>query len=399
MLRKDLPTVEVTIDERYSQGENLGIDLISNVKNPAVKIKGTAFSNQDHSKYCFSDELKYRIGAPALVPDDIYRNDEDGEYFIRFTVDKIEQLAKKFMSELPTKGNRIFNLEHGSELIDSYILEAILADTESKVAMINESYGVDVPLGTFFIVQQFNDKNKFNELVSNGQIGFSIEGFLGMELIDENKLNKSKMNINSKLTQMKKKQKFVGTKRTFKSASKRKFEDVIQNDDLILVVDDLMEGEQVVVIEDVTEGPIDGFTGEVDVVVEGIKETVIIEGGVITEIVKDEMPADMPTEEMPAEAEMEAAPASEEIPTEESVNEKEMQEPVTEEMPTEESTTEPAGDVTAKFDEVYSMIADIKAELEALKNPAMPATEEEVAMRKNFTSALITFNQKFSSED
>ena len=132
MLRKDLPTVEVTIDERYSQGENLGIDLISNVKNPAVKIKGTAFSNQDHSKYCFSDELKYRIGAPALVPDDIYRNDEDGEYFIRFTVDKIEQLAKKFMSELPTKGNRIFNLEHGSELIDSYILEAILENEMKK---------------------------------------------------------------------------------------------------------------------------------------------------------------------------------------------------------------------------------------------------------------------------
>ena len=170
------------------------------------------------------------------------------------------------MSELPSKGNRIFNLEHGDEIIDSYILEAILADTESKVNMIKESYGVDVPEGTFFIVQQFNNKNKFEEIVSKGQLGFSIEGFLGMELIDnEKQIKQSKMNKNSKLTKMKRKQKFVGTKRTFKSASKRKLEEVLENDEVIVIVDDLTEGAEAVVVEDVTDGPIEDFTGEVDV--------------------------------------------------------------------------------------------------------------------------------------
>lgn len=377
MLRKNLPTFEVSIDEIHSEGENLGIDLISNVKTPAVKIKGVAFSNNDHFKYCFSDEKKFRIAAPALIPDDIYRNDEDGEYFIRFTREKIEQLAKKFMSELPSKGNRVFNLEHGDEIIDSYILEAILADTESKVNMIKESYGVDVPEGTFFIVQQFNNKNKFEEIVSKGQLGFSIEGFLGMELIDNKKqLKESKMNKNSKLTKMKRKQKFVGTKRTFKSASKRKLEEVLENEEVIVIVDDLTEGAEVVVVEDVTDGPIENFTGEVDVEVEGVMETLIIEEGVVTEIVVEET-----TEEV-------------EMESEEKVVEEEMQEEVVEEEIQEEVVEEPAMDVTAKFDEVYTMIAELKAELEALKTPAV--TEEEVVMRKNFSAALITFNQKFS---
>jgi hypothetical protein len=383
MLRKDIPTLEVSIDERYSEGENLGIDLISNVKNPAVKIKGKAFSNQEHSKYCFSDSKKFRIAAPALVPDDIYRNDEDGEYFIRFTPEKIEELAKKFMSQLPNKNGSVFNLEHGNEMIDSFILEAILADTESKVNMIEESFGVIVPKGTFFVVQQFNDKHKFEELVSKGQIGFSIEGFLGMELIDnKNQIKQSKMKKESKLTKMKRKQKFVGVKRTFKSASKRKFEEVIENEEIIVIVDELVEGAEAVVVEDVTEGPIENFTGEVEVVVEGVTETLIIEEGVVTEIVVEEA-----TEEVAMETE------EEEMYTEEEKKEEEMEEEKEEEMEENES---PSVDVNAKFEEVYSIIAELKAELDSMKNPTI---EEEVIMKKNFSSALITFNQKFSDED
>lgn len=394
MLRKNLPTFEVSIDEVHSDGENLGIDLISNVKTPAVKIKGVAFSNNEHFKYCFSDEKKFRIAAPALIPDDIYRNDEDGEYFIRFTREKIEQLAKKFMSELPSKGNRIFNLEHGDEIIDSYILEAILADTESKVNMIKESYGVDVPEGTFFIVQQFNNKNKFEEIVSKGQLGFSIEGFLGMELIDnEKQIKQSKMNKNSKLTKMKRKQKFVGTKRTFKSASKRKLEEVLENDEVIVIVDDLTEGAEAVVVEDVTDGPIENFTGEIDVEVGGVMETLIIENGVVTEIVAEE-----PAQEVIEETEM----ASETAPEMEVKEETEMEvaEEVIEEVKEDvmqEDVVEPSMDMAAKFDEVYAMIADIKSELESLKTPAV--TDEEVVMRKNFSAALITFNQKFSDNN
>jgi len=425
MLRKDIPTVEVSIDERYSDGEDLGIDLISNVKNPAVKIKGVAFkthlstkdanlhpncrckvvngiikSEIDACDYCqsldgqeylefnatkkisFVDNKKYRIAAPALVPDDIYRNDEDGEYFIRFTKEKIEQLAKKFMSQLPSKGDRVFNLEHGNEIIDSYILEAILADDESKVEMIKNSYGVEVPMGTFFIVQQFNNIEKFNELVSKDQMGFSIEGYLGMELIDNNKIKQSKMNKNSKLTKMKRKQKFVGVKRTFKSASKRKLEEVIETEELIIIVDELQEGAEVVVVEDVTAGPVEDFTGEVDVIVDGVAETLIIESGVVTEIVVEETTEEVAMEtEKEEEVVMETEKEEEVVmETEDEVKEEEMQEP-----------TEEGVDYTAKFDEIYNMIADLKAELDLLKAPKT----EEVVMKKNFSTALMSFNQKF----
>lgn len=207
MLKDNTPTFEVTIDDAYSEGENLGIDLISYVKNPAVIIKGHAFSRVDKKKLEFADTKKYRIAAPALVPGDIYRNDEEGEYYLRFTEQKIEQLAKKFMKNLTSRKNGVFNLEHSNEMIDSYILESILADSDAKVKMIAEEYGVKVPKGTFFLVSQFNNKQMFEDIVANDQIGYSIEGFLGMELadyFDKNKkqLNKNEMNKNSKPTKM-----------------------------------------------------------------------------------------------------------------------------------------------------------------------------------------------------
>jgi hypothetical protein len=503
MLKRDIPTVEVSIDERYSQGEDLGIDLISNVSNPAVKIKGVAFeshlifadSYNDYPKaasenakialrwaeengwgscgtpvgkaranqlakgesisrdtiarmaaferhrqnsnkelgdgcgrlmwlawggdegiawaqrklkqidkekmtfrnVCFTDNKKYRIAAPVLVPDDIYRNDEDGEYFIRFTPQKIEELAKKFMSQLPNKNGSVFNLEHGDEMIDSFILEAILADTDSKINMIEESFGVIVPKGTFFVVQQFNDKDKFEELVSKGQIGFSIEGFLGMELIDnKNQLKQSKMNKNSKLTKMKKKQKFVGVKRTFKSASKRKLEEIIQDEELIVIADELVEGAEVVIVEDVTEGAIEDFTGEVEVTVEGVNETLIIEEGVITEIVVEEteMESEEEKEEYSEEKEEEMESKEEELETEEKEEMQEGVNPEAEEV-SNDVMTEVMNVINPKFEEIYTMIAEIKAELDSMKTPS---TEEEVAMKKNFSTALITFNKKFSDE-
>jgi hypothetical protein len=371
MLKKDIIHYQVEIDPEYSEGgEDLGIDLISNVKSPAVKIKGMAFSNQEHKKLTFADSKKYRIAAPALVPDDIYRNDEDGEYFLRFTPEIIEKLAKKFMSQLNKRNGGVFNLEHGNEMVDSYILEAILADDDAKVQMIKDSYGVEVPKGTFFIVQQFNDKQKFEQLVANSQTGFSIEGFLGMTLIEEPKQNKLKF----KIQKMKRKQKFVGTKRVFRSASKRKLEEVIENDEIIVVVEEVIEGSEVVVIEDVTAGPIEDFSGEVDVVVDGVAETLIIEEGVITEIVVEDAAVDNPTEmEEEKEETLEIEGKEEEM---EETNEKEVV------------------DYTAKFEEVYEMIAEIKAQLEEM-NPIEEEKEGEKVFKKNFSDALIRFNQKF----
>ena len=64
-MTKDLPIYKITIDDEYSDGENLGIEMIAFTKLPAIKVKGMAFSAE--KKMIFTDNLKYRITAPAMM--------------------------------------------------------------------------------------------------------------------------------------------------------------------------------------------------------------------------------------------------------------------------------------------------------------------------------------------
>ena len=95
-----LPTYKITIDEAYNDGEQpLGVDAIAFTSNPAVLVKGVAFKSQ--AKSHFADEKKYRITAPAMIPMDIYRNDDDmGEYYVQFTETEIDTIFKEFMLNL-----------------------------------------------------------------------------------------------------------------------------------------------------------------------------------------------------------------------------------------------------------------------------------------------------------
>ncbi len=73
MASKNIPTYKITIDPEYAEdGQDLGIEQIAFTATPAIKVKGMAFSSQAKPLF-FSDELKYRITAPALIPMEIYR--------------------------------------------------------------------------------------------------------------------------------------------------------------------------------------------------------------------------------------------------------------------------------------------------------------------------------------
>ena len=190
---KELPKYKITIDEEYANGEDLGIDMIAFTSKPAIKVKGMFFTNNEIriSQQKFSDDLKMRIAAPALVPMDIYRDDrkEGGEeYYVEFTAEEIEKIYHKFMSTIQNKD--LFNIEHNVENnVPAYVLEVMLADTKNKIKFIKDEYGIDVVLGTMFLVSQITDKEYFNKLVENDQTGFSIEGFLGIKLSEIKQIN------------------------------------------------------------------------------------------------------------------------------------------------------------------------------------------------------------------
>ena len=187
---KDLPIYKITIDPEYSDGEDLGIEQIAFTDSPAVKVKGMAFSNVE--KRFFSDNLKYRVTAPAMIPMEIYRRDDEaGDYFVSFDEQTIEQIYVKFMRDLQNRN--VFNLEHDKEQsVPAYILEAWIVENPKQDKAFT-TYNIDVPKGTLMLTAQVTDKDYYSELVKNEQVGFSIEGFLGMKLSKH--INRYNMNF------------------------------------------------------------------------------------------------------------------------------------------------------------------------------------------------------------
>lgn len=177
---EELPTYKITIDEEYNDGtEPLGIDAIAFTSNPAVMVKGVAFSSQ--KKLAFADDKKYRITAPAMIPMEIYRRDDEmGEYYVEFTEQEIDTIFKDFMQDLNNKD--LFNLEHeGEKIVPAYLLEAWLVDNP-ETDKAKTKFGIEVPKGTLMVTAQVTDTDYYNSLVENNAVGFSIEGFLGLKL-------------------------------------------------------------------------------------------------------------------------------------------------------------------------------------------------------------------------
>jgi len=178
-----LPTYKITIDEAYNDGtEPLGVDAIAFTSNPAVLVKGVAFKSQEKSH--FADEKKYRITAPAMIPMDIYRRDDEmGEYYVQFSEQEIDTIFKDFMLNLNNRN--LFNLEHeGDQIVPAYILEAWLVDNP-EADKAKSTFGISVPKGTLMVTAQITDTDYYNKLVEAGQVGFSIEGFLGLKLSNQ----------------------------------------------------------------------------------------------------------------------------------------------------------------------------------------------------------------------
>jgi hypothetical protein len=185
-MKEELPLYKITIDEEYSEGEELGIDMIAFTSKPAVMVKGMAFKAVEN--FFFKDEPKMRIVAPAMIPMNIYRNDEGEEYYVQFTEQEIENIYSKFMQDL--NNQNLFNLEHTDKKVPAYILEAWIVDSPKEDKSFS-TYGIEVPKGTLMLTAQITDKEYYQKLVDKDQVGFSIEGFLGLKL--SNQLNKLSM--------------------------------------------------------------------------------------------------------------------------------------------------------------------------------------------------------------
>ena len=396
---KDLPKYKITIDEEYGDGEKLGIDKIAHTATPAIKIKGVAFkaaeihpncrceiidgeliTEPDACDYClemkskefnfkavksygFADELKMRIAAPLMVPGEIYRSDEvDGEHYVEFTVEEIEKIHKDFMKNLTNK--EIYNEEHDNSRISdkSYLLEALLIDTDNKVKMIKNDYGIDVPKGTLFTITQIEDKEYYDYLVENDMLGLSLEGFLGLKLSEQ---KNKKQTMSKKVQRLSKKNRF---------SAKVKFEDAVVVEDITILAEEIKEGQEVLVIDE-NLAVVEDYSGEVEV--NGVE--VVIEEGVITEVAE--------VSEEVVETELEEEVKEEEMAEQDDEKKEELGEVKEEELEEKVELTEEEvmKFVQPKIDEILEMIAEIKAGIvpeEKEEKKEFKFSETEIRARK-----------------
>lgn len=179
-----IATVDVPEDEAP---DNLGVQQIVYTKNPAIFVKGVAFSSENPIVPTSTDGKKMRICAPVLVPTEIYRNSLGGHTVV-FTREEIELMCFDFMKRYNSQEN-YFRKEHGrTPKTPSFILESWIVE-DAKTDKANTVYKLGVPDGAWVIITQFYEQNVYNDVVNSGATGLSIEGWLGHKLEMSNQLN------------------------------------------------------------------------------------------------------------------------------------------------------------------------------------------------------------------
>jgi len=178
----NLPHYIITADEVAHQ-----LDYVSLVAEPAIMEMGLAFTahkleDTDTLFKFSSNKDRQIIAGPAMIPDvAMYRKDDSGEFYVTFTKEAIEQLADKF-----NKSNKEYkvNVDH-KDVVKSAFIKAnwIIEDPKNDKS---KMYGFNYPVGTWMVEVKIEDSEFWNnEIKELGRYGFSVEGLFGLKQIEK----------------------------------------------------------------------------------------------------------------------------------------------------------------------------------------------------------------------
>ncbi len=180
-----LPVFKIKVDE--SLESNQGIDFISLVDFPAIESNWVALSEE--KKIFFNQDKQLLYGA-ILIPDQpIYRySKEMGEFYVVFTKEEIVKMVRKFQAQQKTI-NLNYQHKKDTQIAKAVVQEIWIVEQPDK----SNKYVQGLPDGSAFVVAHIGDSKFWNEEVKTGNVkGFSIEGFLDMEILKLNIMDKSK---------------------------------------------------------------------------------------------------------------------------------------------------------------------------------------------------------------
>lgn len=186
-MNKDLPIYKAVVND----DDETGVNFVSLVGEPAIEVNWQAFSKNPNlikdlsfqvSMEQFQATDKQKLAGPLMIPDlPIYR----GDYYVVFDAETIEKMAEKFNRTL--KASNI-NFQHNKNItVSGYVAENWIVGEKDK----SETFGFDLPVGTWFGIIKVDDAEFWNDAVKNKSVmGFSIEGLFGMNKINNTEMKK-----------------------------------------------------------------------------------------------------------------------------------------------------------------------------------------------------------------
>ena len=175
---------------------------ISLVEEPAIEVDYVAFDKDKETKpnLKFIEDKqneKFMILGPALIPDkNIYRNYDGNEFYVSFSAECIEKLSYKFMKTC--YGDGCFTKDHESFAQGCSLAESWIKTSENDKSV---EYGFDCPIGTWFVAAKIDSIDLWDSIKKGERKGFSIESWVDLEEIFENKdkkendMSKQKTNL------------------------------------------------------------------------------------------------------------------------------------------------------------------------------------------------------------
>lgn len=201
-----LPVYNCIVDE--STEDATGVYAISFVDCPANEVEFVKLRRQQ-SVELMRDEQKQILTGVVLMPDQlIYRKSPQmGEYYIKFSAQEIEKIARKMMRT----GVALHNTTHQHQLPlkDNYMTELWIVENPDQDK--SHALGFDnLPQGTLMCSYKIGDKKYWDEQVMAGHVrGFSLEGLFNQEIALSKYKPKSDQ-TNAKMNKSKRKPTLLG---------------------------------------------------------------------------------------------------------------------------------------------------------------------------------------------
>lgn len=166
--------------KKYKVGINSETDAISLVTEPAIESDFVFFNkDKDIVKETFSNDDKHILYGAVLRPDfPIYRNDGENEYYLEFTSESIERMARDYMMNYRQGNVTIQHEEYANEV---FMVESWIKQDMDKDKSVSVGLDKSLPIGTWFCGFYVNNNDVWERIKSGELKGFSVEAMIDLE--------------------------------------------------------------------------------------------------------------------------------------------------------------------------------------------------------------------------